>query len=421
VRIVFLTHTFAPDYTGGAEVSLYHTCRGLQARGVDCVVLNVSGRHREAGECWVEMDGIPIRRITLQTRRRRNHLDLFDPRIFAVVRRELLRLRPDLLHVHNVAHATLAPFAAAHATHTPTVLTLHDLWLLCPNNMRYQADGTVCDTRRYPDGCGRCFRRYEYWADVPYRRRWMMALTRPVARFISPSQALIDRHIDVGYDPARFRLAPYALAEPALSAPASPGVQQVCTAAMERPTLVFAGGGVEIKGARVVLAALPVLLTATPALQLAVAGGGERAILRDFRRYTPAVQLLGNVPFVDMRALFSAADLTLAPSVWPENSPVVIYENFQMGTPVVGSAIGGIPELIDEGRTGYLFAPGSAGELAAKVAHHFSRPAWERRWMRQACVQKARCDLSLTHHLDRTQAIYAEVLGAPLTKSGSGE
>ncbi|HXF60247.1 MAG TPA: glycosyltransferase [Caldilineaceae bacterium] len=412
MRVVFFTHTFTPDYTGGAEVSLYHTCRGLQARGVECVVLNVAARHPHPGEGWYEVDGIAVRRVTLWTGKQRGHADLFDPRVFFAVRRELRKLRPDLLHVHNLARASLAPLVAARSARIPTVLTLHDLWLLCPNNMRYREDGTVCDPRRYPDGCGRCFRRYEYWADLPHRRRWMMALTRSVAALISPSQALIDHHVAVGYDPARFRLVPYGLAEPEPVPPTHAGVRKVCATAATRPTLAFAGGGVEIKGAQVVLAALPALLAAVPDLQLAVAGGGDPQRVQAYSAYAPAVQVLGSVPFLDMRALFGAADLTLVPSVWPENSPVVIYENFQVGTPVVGSAIGGIPELIDEGRTGYLFAPGDAGALAAKVAHHFSRPAWERRRMRQACAQKARCELSLARHLDGIQAVYAEALAA---------
>jgi len=411
VRVVFFTHTFTPDYTGGAEVSIYHTCQGLMRRGVECIVLNVTARRPGHTDEWYQVDGIPVHRITLRSWLRQPYLDLFDARIFATVRRELRRLRPDLVHIHNTAHATLAPVTAAWSVGVPIVSTLHDLWLLCPNNMRYQADGSYCDVRRYPDGCGHCFRRYEYWADVPHRRRWLQWLTKPVAAFVSPSQALIDRHVEAGYDPARFRLVLYGLQAPTPTPPTHPGVQRIIAAARQRPTVAFAGGGVEIKGARVVLEALPAMLEAVPDLQVAVAGGGEPRLLQAYAAFGDAVTVLGTVPFMDMRGLFGAADLTLAPSVWHENSPVVIYENFQMGTPVVGSAIGGIPELIDEGRTGYLFPPGDAATMAAKVSQHFRRPAWERRQMRHACVQRACCDLTLPRHLDGLQAVYAEVLG----------
>ena len=215
MRIVFFTHTFVPDYIAGAEISLYHTCRGLQARGYDCMVLTVNSRGRERADQWYEVDGIPVHRMTWITKKRRAYTDLFDARLFAPVQRDLRRLRPDIFHLHNVAQATLAPFVAAQSTNTPTVCTLHDYWLLCPANMLYRADGTLCDPAQHADGrCGNCYRRYEYWADLPQRRQWMARLTANVRRFISPSQALIDLHVAGGFARDRFRYPPNSMPQP---------------------------------------------------------------------------------------------------------------------------------------------------------------------------------------------------------------
>jgi glycosyltransferase involved in cell wall biosynthesis len=290
------------------------------------------------------------------------------------------------------------------------VNTLHDLWLLCPNNMRYRQDGSFCSPRDFPNGCGRCFRRYQYWAPVPQRRRLFQWLTRHVKFFISPSQALIDRHLEAGYTQDRFRLAPYGFHEPEGAAPRHPAVLQILRTAYKHHTVVFAGGGNVNKGTQVVLQALPHLLGKIAGFRLVVAGGGEPNMLAQLRAFGPAVQVLGNVPFTEMRALFAAADLSLAPSVWHENSPVVIYENFQMGTPVVGSHFGGTPELIDEGRTGYTFPVGDAAAMAAKIITHFAKTPQERRQMRQNCLHVARGRLSLESHLDALQQIYVEAL-----------
>ena len=164
------------------------------------------------------------------------------------------------------------------------------------------------------------------------------------------------------------------------------------------------------KGADVILRALPGLLEAIPNLQFVIAGPGEAEYFREYARFAPAVRVLGKVPFNEMRSLFTAADLTLLASVWPENSPMIIYENYQVGTPILASAIGGIPELIDEGQTGYLFLPNDHAALVAQVVRHFQRPPHERRQMRQACVVAARTRWTLEHHLDLTQELYAEVL-----------
>ena len=407
MRILVFTSLFPPDYTGGAEVSLYHTTRGLATRGHVCSVLSVNHRLNESVDERYDFDGLRIHRVRFPTRLPGG--SVFDPRVYRAVQRAMAEVQPDILHVHNVAGASLAPFVAARAAGLPVVSTLHDLWLICRSNMRYRQDGSFCDPRRFPHGCGDCVRRYDYWAPVPQRHRVFAALTKNVATFIAPSQALIERHVEAGYSRARFRLVPYGFEEAAVPPPTHPAVAKILRSAAQQHTVVFAGGGVEIKGARVVLAALPTLLAQDERLRVVIVGG-ESELLTHFRQLGPRVQVLGRIPFQDMRALFAAADLSLVPSVWHENSPVVIYENSQVGTPVVGSAFGGIPELIDEGETGYLFPTGNATALAAQVAAHFARSPGERRRMRQRCVEVARTRLSLDRHLDALERIYGEVL-----------
>lgn len=411
MRVLFITNTFPPAYTGGAEVANYHTCRGLIRRGVDCSILFINSRIRRPANEWYELDGIPVHRVNFDTYWRTAWRDVFDWRVYRTVSRALRRLKPDLVHIHNVSGATLAPHLACRMAGVPVVNTLHDMWLLCPNNMLYQADGSYCDPRQHPEGCGNCFRRYDHWGDIPYRRTIFARLTSNVARFISPSQALIDRHVEAGYARQRFRLVRLGFEERVPEEPNHPGIRSITYTAPQHRTIVFAGGGVEIKGAVVLLQAIPLLVGHVDCIRIVVAGGGEDGLLAQFRQFAPAVQVLGRVPFTEMRALFAAADLTILPSVWHENSPVVIYENLQAGTPIVGSAIGGIPELIDEGETGYLFPNGDASALAAKVIHHLNRPAYERRRMRQNCVMKARTHLTLENHLDGVLQVYQEVLG----------
>jgi glycosyltransferase involved in cell wall biosynthesis len=66
-------------------------------------------------------------------------------------------------------------------------------------------------------------------------------------------------------------------------------------------------------------------------------------------------------------ALFAQIDVLVVPSQSPETGPFVIYEAFARGIPVVGAAIGGIPEIVTHGRTGLLFAPGDAVGLKRRI------------------------------------------------------
>ena len=63
MRVLFVTNTFLPNYTGGAEVSLYHTCRGLMRDEVACSVLHVNNRRDKTKEDWYDVDGIPVHRV----------------------------------------------------------------------------------------------------------------------------------------------------------------------------------------------------------------------------------------------------------------------------------------------------------------------------------------------------------------------
>jgi glycosyltransferase involved in cell wall biosynthesis len=154
VRVLVITNYFPPNVVGGAEVAAYGTCIGLRQRGVSVSVLVVNARMPEPEDRHYQLDGLPVHCTVHRPYPFKSPwLQTFDPRVYRDVVAELKRLRPDLVHIHNVSGATLAPFAACRRFKFPTVLTLHDHWLLCPNNMLYRGDGTLCDPVHVPAGC----------------------------------------------------------------------------------------------------------------------------------------------------------------------------------------------------------------------------------------------------------------------------
>ncbi len=410
MRVLAITNTFPPGYTGGAEVANYHTCRGLIRRGVDCSILVISNRMPQTENEWYEFGGIPVHRVSFHTKVRRHLTDVFDWRVYRLVRAELRQLRPDIVHINNVSGATLAPYVACRVMNVPVVNTLHDLWLLCPNNMLYRRDGTFCDPVQNPGDCRDCYRRYDFWGNVPSRRTVFAALTSNVRVFISPSQAVIDRHVEAGYAAHRFRRIRLGFDGRVSEEPRHSGLRAAIGMAHRHRTIVFVGGGSQIKGAHVLLQAIPMMLRHIERLSVIVAGVGEARYLAQFRRYEPIVNLLGWVPFDEIEGLFGAADLTVVPSVCHENSPVAIYSSLRAGTPVVGSAFGGIPELISAGRTGDLFPVGDGAALAERIILHFARSGHDRRRMRQHCVEYARTNLTLEEHIEGILQVYQDVL-----------
>lgn len=95
-----------------------------------------------------------------------------------------------------------------------------------------------------------------------------------------------------------------------------------------------------------------------------------------FVGYGPSVDLMEGIPNVEywgfkggeeLYKIIAEAKISVCPSEWYENCPFSVIESISLGTPVVGSRMGGIPELIDEGNTGELFAAGNADELEKEI------------------------------------------------------
>jgi glycosyltransferase involved in cell wall biosynthesis len=79
------------------------------------------------------------------------------------------------------------------------------------------------------------------------------------------------------------------------------------------------------------------------------------------------IEFLGYKPWEEIREIVSKARFTVIPSEWYENNPLSIIESLCLGTPVLGANIGGIPELIDEEKNGWLFESGNETDLSDKI------------------------------------------------------
>lgn len=99
-------------------------------------------------------------------------------------------------------------------------------------------------------------------------------------------------------------------------------------------------------------------------IKFKVAGSGP---LEEQVKSAKNIELLGFKTGDELKELISKARLTVCPSILYENCPFSVIESIVYGTPVVGARIGGIPELIDEGKTGLLFEPENAEDFKQKI------------------------------------------------------
>jgi len=139
---------------------------------------------------------------------------------------------------------------------------------------------------------------------------------------------------------------------------------------------------------------------------LSVAGQGLTTYERFLRsKYgTAAINFLGHVR---PEAFFSDIEVLVVPSLWHDPLPTVIIEALTYGVPVIGSNRGGIPELVEEGRTGFLFNPSRRGDLTEKMQRYIDDPPTLDR-MRPACAKRAK-DFLPDNVVEQYLQLYANI------------
>ena len=147
--------------------------------------------------------------------------------------------------------------------------------------------------------------------------------------------------------------------------------------------LVFCGGFVEKKGLVHLLRAMPAILHRHPGLGLIVIGYGplEGELRRERARLglERSVEFVGRRSHAEIRRYLWGSRLAVVPSIVDhhgetEGMPTVVVEVMASGTPVVGSAVDGIPDLIRHGENGFLCRPADPGDIAEKVVAALARP-----------------------------------------------
>lgn len=151
----------------------------------------------------------------------------------------------------------------------------------------------------------------------------------------------------------------------------------------------------------------------TPDRYLKIAGTGpmKDEILSKLKESgLKSISLLGYVSGVNLYRLIAKAKFVVVPSEWYENNPLSIIESFALGTPVIASNIGGIPELVHDKITGYLHSPKNSTELCDCINEGLSLPDDEYKSMVSNCIRFAENKFDSNKYYESLMSIYRSIL-----------
>ena len=176
------------------------------------------------------------------------------------------------------------------------------------------------------------------------------------------------------------------------------------------PVLAVVGSLYPVKGHRFLLEAMPEILRRWPEARLLVIGRGELDVA--LKEQVEQLAIGANVHFLGMRQdvprLLSVLDAFVLPSL-SEGFSLALLEAMASAKPVVATLVGGNPELIDHGRTGFLVQPEDAKDLAANLVKLLSDPEMMQQFGRQA-ADRVLQHFSIGLMVDRYRDLYASLL-----------
>lgn len=178
------------------------------------------------------------------------------------------------------------------------------------------------------------------------------------------------------------------------------------------PVLGVVGSLYPVKGHKFLLEAMPAILQRWPKAQLLVIGRGELDVV--LKEQVEQLAIEAHIHFLGMRQdvprLLSVLDVFVLPSL-SEGLSLALLEAMASGKPVVATQVGGNPELIDHGRTGFLVQPQDPRDLEANLLKLLSDPGTMQQFGRQA-VERIRQYFSMKQMVDRYRDLYARSLSA---------
>ncbi len=365
-NILIISSAFPPHVFGGAEVAAFNRAKLLVKRGHN---VSVATHHeRDSPRAWGEMtpEGFRLYRIkyprgyTLFERTRNNQIwkkivwhlqDYFDQRNQDLVKQLLDEVKPDHIDIDNLVGFGFNTLAEIARRNIPVAYILHDLNLACFNTCMFRG-GSTCRKQ-----CISC-------RGVAVLRQTHLKKIERLG-FVSPSKANLDsakKYIPAARSaPSRvIRNVPEAL--PASAARTTSG----------KVRLLFAGRLDPVKGIDFLLKTLD-SLSSLYDFHLTVLGTGpsEKRVRTRFE-HKKWVTFRGFVPGSEVAQALTQSDLYCIPSLMAESYGLVTAQALQLGTPVIGSNIGGTSELVRDGVTGILVPPGDAAAWRGAFLKVFS-------------------------------------------------
>lgn len=384
MKILKIIHGYPPEYNAGSEVYSQSICNEL-IKHHEVVLFS-----REENEYLPDFKiretftehGIKHFRVNMARAKDGYNHPLLNERFAAL----LCEIRPDIAHIGHLNHLSTGVVDELHKLKIPILFTLHDFWLMCPRGQFLQRnfDGAslfhLCDKQEDAKCAEACYSMYYsginsesdrlYWSDwINTRMKITSSLINKINLFHAPSSYIKQRFIDEFNIPEKkiFYLD-YGFPTAYLQ-PVQPDKHRIFT-------FGYIGTHIPAKGVNLLINAFS-KLDGKVKLKIFGRTNGQNtsALLSLASKSKNPIEFCGEYINHNLATtVFNHVDCIVVPSIWAENSPLVIHEAQACKIPIITADFGGMKEFVEHKKNGLLFKHRDVQSLVEQMEYASKHP-----------------------------------------------
>ncbi|ALM21988.1 hypothetical protein AAT17_12470 [Nonlabens sp. MIC269] len=340
----------------------------------------------------------------------------------------VLDLKPDIAHIGHLNHLSTGIVDVLKKLDIPIIFTLHDFWLMCPRgqfltrSIGLENNHQLCDKQDHSKCASDCYRVYfsgkekeenidlENWTGWTERRmKETKAIINKVDLFIAPAKYLMNRFItDFDIPKSKIQYLDYGFDTSYLKPPIEKNKRQLFT-------FGYIGTHIPAKGINLLIEAFKRL--EQPA-RLLIYGREKGQSTQALKRLASSSR--NEIKFLPeyhneniVKDVFSKVDCIVVPSIWAENSPLVIHEAQACEVPVITADFGGMKEYVKHNINGLLFKHRDANDLHLQLVGAVSNPDKMKKLGQKGYLYSQDGQVvSINEHCEKLEEIYKSFVPA---------
>ncbi|MFC2154211.1 glycosyltransferase family 4 protein [Candidatus Altiarchaeota archaeon] len=376
LRILYIVHQFFPEWYTGTERFVLDLAKQIQRMGHYVEVLTyfhetAEGLTGQEGvlEQAYQYQNIPVMAVQHQFVPEFRDFKIFEESIRPGLKETISKDRFDLIHVAHPMRLGYATRLAKNAG-LPIVLTLTDFWLMCPQFIAVTSDGRLCQDSNQGMKCGKECYPHLGEEKLVKRHNDAIELFGSVDRVVFATNFLKQMFELNGFSSQSHQIA-FGQDYHKLQSNSKKYTKN------SKITLGYMSTVIHHKGAHLLINAVKKSKRKNIYLKIYGSHFSNQDYFEKLQKLAKGnkrIQFCGKYNYEDMSGIYNDIDILVVPSIWWENSPLVLVSALSHNVPAIVSDLGGMSEVIENGKNGFTFDPGNVNSLTDLIIRLSKKP-----------------------------------------------